>query len=61
MKTAETWKAFVRCKNSFDIPESLCTICFHTIVARDPEALQRAEEAHLLAHTVLRRMPTVVR
>ena len=37
---------FVRCENAFDVPESLCTHCFHTIVARDFKALERAEEQH---------------
>jgi hypothetical protein len=37
---------FVRCDNGFDIPESLCTHCLHTIVARDFEALEQAENQH---------------
>jgi hypothetical protein len=38
--------SFVRCENGFDIPESLCTQCLHTIVARDFDALERAEDLH---------------
>ena len=37
---------FVRCDNPFDVPESLCTNCLHTIVARDLDALERAENQH---------------
>lgn len=42
---------FVRCQNSFDIPESLCTHCLHTIVARDFDALERAESQHDCSET----------
>ena len=37
---------FVRCENPFNVPESLCTHCLHTIVARDVDALERAENQH---------------
>lgn len=37
---------FVRCENPFDVPESLCTHCLHTIVAQDYDALERAQDQH---------------
>jgi hypothetical protein len=37
---------FVRCENPFDVPESLCTHCLRTIVARDYDALEQAEDRH---------------
>ncbi|HSY13358.1 MAG TPA: hypothetical protein VK976_14305 [Verrucomicrobiae bacterium] len=37
---------FLRCKNAFDVPESMCTLCLQTLVAPDPEALERAEHNH---------------
>ncbi len=42
---------FVRCQNSFNIPESLCTLCLHTIVARDFDALEQAESRHDCSET----------
>ncbi len=46
MVNAAAKTSFIRCTNSFDIPESVCTVCFHTLVARDGEALERAENTH---------------
>lgn len=46
MMSATAKSTFVRCENGFDIPESLCTVCLHTIVARDVDALERAESMH---------------
>lgn len=44
--TTDKMKMFRRCVNPFDIPESLCALCLRTIVARDWEALERAENSH---------------
>lgn len=46
---------FVRCENEFEIPESLCTLCLHTIVARDTATLERAEDQHTcsISHYVI--------
>lgn len=37
---------FVRCHNSLEVPESVCTLCLHTLVARNLEALEQAEIVH---------------
>jgi hypothetical protein len=42
----ETTNHFMRCQNSFEVPESMCTLCLQTIVAPDMEALERAERNH---------------
>jgi|HubBroStandDraft_6_1064221.scaffolds.fasta_scaffold176667_1 hypothetical protein len=46
MESEETMNHFLRCKNAFDVPESMCTLCLQTLVAPDPEALERAEHNH---------------
>lgn len=40
---------FTRCQNVEQVPESMCTVCMQTIVARDAEALLRAESSHRCA------------
>jgi hypothetical protein len=37
---------FVRCDNPLDVPESMCTLCMHTLVAPDLHALEQAEMRH---------------
>ncbi len=37
---------FLRCDNSLGVPESVCTLCQHTLVARDLPALELAEAQH---------------
>jgi hypothetical protein len=39
-------KNFVRCHNSFEVPESMCTLCLRTLVAPDLQALELAEMRH---------------
>lgn len=47
--SAEPIRSFVRCDNSQQVPESMCTACFHTLVARNLVALEHAEARHRCA------------
>lgn len=46
MEPEKTMSHFLRCKNAFEVPESMCTLCLQTLVAPDLEALERAERNH---------------
>jgi hypothetical protein len=46
MDTANKLTNFLRCENSIGVPESLCTVCLHTLVAPNLEALEQAELKH---------------
>ena len=43
---AEKLATFLRCKNSVNLPESMCTLCLQTLVAPNFEALEQAELNH---------------
>lgn len=47
MNTSHKLTSFVRCNNPLDVPESMCTVCLHTLIARDLEALEEAEIRHV--------------
>lgn len=46
MTVLDKLKTFVRCENSLEVPESICTLCLHTLIARDLQALEQAEIIH---------------
>lgn len=46
MTVLDKSKTFVRCHNSLEVPESMCTLCLHTFVARDLQTLEQAEIIH---------------
>jgi hypothetical protein len=46
MTTLEKARNFVRCHNSYDVPESVCKLCLRTLVAPDLQALELAELRH---------------
>ena len=46
MNPLEKLKNFVRCQNTFEVPESMCKLCLRTLVAPDLPALELAELRH---------------
>lgn len=46
MNALDKLKNFVRCHNSFEVPESMCKLCLRTLVAPDLAALELAELRH---------------
>lgn len=46
-KIQETQTSFERCHNPQDVPESVCVLCLHTIVAPTMEVLEQLEHQHV--------------
>jgi hypothetical protein len=44
---AKTKEIFKRCHNSQEIPETVCVLCFHTMVAPTVELLEQLEQQHV--------------
>ena len=46
-KIQEPQDSFERCHNPEDVPESVCVLCLHTIVAPTVEVLGQLEHRHV--------------
>jgi hypothetical protein len=46
-KNKETQEIFKRCHNPQDIPESVCLLCHHTLVAPNVEQLELLQHEHI--------------
>lgn len=46
-KNKQSQEIFKRCHNSQDIPESVCLLCHHTLVAPSVEQLELLQQEHI--------------